>query len=65
LITGSFVTEIIFGIPGLGQFYITSITNRDYPVIMGVTLLFGAFLILANMFVDLLYALIDPRIQYR
>ena len=65
LITGSFVTEIIFGIPGLGRYYITSITNRDYPVIMGVTLLFGAFLILANMFVDLLYALIDPRIQYR
>jgi len=64
LVTGSFIAELIFGIPGLGKFFVTSITNRDYPVIMGTTLLFGTFIITANLIVDILYAWIDPRIQY-
>lgn len=64
LVTGSFVTERIFGIPGLGEFFVTSITNRDYPVIMGTTLLYAAFLVLSNFTVDLTYALLDPRIRY-
>jgi ABC-type dipeptide/oligopeptide/nickel transport system permease component len=64
LVTGSFVTERIFGIPGMGEFFVTSISNRDYPVIMGTTLLYAAFLVLANLLVDLTYALLDPRIRY-
>jgi ABC-type dipeptide/oligopeptide/nickel transport system permease component len=58
------VTEIIFGIPGLGEFFVSSITNRDYPVIMGTTLLFGFILVAANLVVDLVYAWLDPRISY-
>ena len=64
LVTGSFVAEIIFGIPGMGRFFIDSITNRDYPVVMGTTLLFGAFIILANLLVDISYGFLDPRIRY-
>lgn len=64
LVTGSFVTELIFGIPGLGAYFVTSITNRDYPVIMGTVLLFGFILIIANLFVDIMYAWLDPRISY-
>lgn len=64
LATGSFVAELIFGIPGLGRFFVTSITNRDYPVIMGTTLLLGAIIILANLLVDIVYVILDPRIKY-
>lgn len=64
LITGSFVAELIFGIPGMGKFFVVSITNRDYPVIMGTTLLLATFVILANLLVDLMYVWLDPRIQY-
>lgn len=62
LVTGSFVVENIFAIPGLGQFYVTSINDRDYTVIMGVTLFYSALLTGANLLADALYALIDPRI---
>lgn len=64
LLTGTFVIEIIFGIPGLGKFFITSISNRDYTVIMGTVLLYATFLVIANLIVDLSYALLDPRIRY-
>jgi len=64
LVTGSFVTELIFGIPGMGEFFVSSITNRDYPVIMGTTLLYACFLVVANLVVDLVYAILDPRITY-
>jgi ABC-type dipeptide/oligopeptide/nickel transport system permease component len=64
LVTGSFVAEIVFGIPGLGQYFVNSITNRDYPVIMGTTLVFATFIVLANMAVDLIYVWLDPRIKY-
>jgi ABC-type dipeptide/oligopeptide/nickel transport system permease component len=64
LVTGSFVTETIFGIPGLGKYFITSITNRDYPVITGTILLYAMILVVANLFVDLTYAWLDPRIRY-
>lgn len=61
--TGSFVVESIFGIPGLGREFVTSIQNRDYTLIMGVTIFYGAFLILCNLIVDILYVFIDPRIK--
>lgn len=64
LVTGSFVTETIFAIPGIGRYFITSVTNRDYPVIMGTILIYAFFLVLANMIVDVVYALLDPRIRY-
>jgi ABC-type dipeptide/oligopeptide/nickel transport system permease component len=64
LITGTFVTELTFGIPGMGKYFVTSITNRDYPVIMGTILLYALFLVLANLIVDIMYAYLDPRIRY-
>jgi len=64
LVTGTFVTELIFGIPGMGKYFVTSITNRDYPVIMGTILLYAVFLVVANLLVDITYAFLDPRIRY-
>jgi len=64
LVTGTFVVEQIFGIPGMGKYFITSITNRDYPVVMGTILLYAVFLVLANLAVDITYGFLDPRIRY-
>ncbi len=64
LVTGTFVAELIFGIPGMGKYFVTSITNRDYPVIMGTILLYAMLLVVANLLVDLIYAFLDPRIRY-
>lgn len=64
VVTGSFVVERIFGIPGMGEFFVTSVTNRDYPVVLGTTLLYSVGLVLANIFVDIMYAWLDPRIRY-
>src|SRR5713226_2025952 len=63
LVTGSFVVEYVFAIPGMGRFFITAVTDRDYPLIMGVTLVYTVILVCANLAVDLLYSLIDPRIK--
>lgn len=65
ILTGSFAIEKIFGIPGLGQWFVTSITNRDYTVIMGTTIFYSALLMLCIFIVDLLYCFIDPRIQLK
>ncbi len=64
LITGSFVVEKVFGIAGIGSLFTTSITNRDYTVIMGVTVFFGIFIVISTLLVDILYVFIDPRIKY-
>ncbi|MDO5301626.1 MAG: ABC transporter permease [Tissierellia bacterium] len=63
LLTGSFVIEKIFGIPGLGSFFITSITNRDYTLIMGTTIFYSLILIIMLLIVDVLYVMVDPRIK--
>lgn len=63
VLTGSFVIEKIFGIPGLGQWLINSISNRDYPLIMGLTIFFSAFLMGMVLLVDIIYGIIDPRIK--
>lgn len=63
LVTGSFVVELIFQLPGMGKYFVSSVLNRDYPLVMGITLTYGAFLISANFIVDLSYAWIDPRIR--
>ena len=62
--TGSFFVESIFRVPGMGRFFVQSMTGRDYPMIMAVVLIYGAFLALMNLLVDLAYGLIDPRIRY-
>ena len=63
LLTGSFVVEYVFAIPGMGRFFITAVTDRDYPMIMGVTLVYTVLLVSANLAVDLLYGYVDPRIR--
>ncbi len=65
LLTGTFVVETIFSVPGLGRSFVTSIGNRDYTMIMGTVLLYAAFLVLANLLVDMTYALLDPRIRLK
>jgi oligopeptide transport system permease protein len=61
LITGSFIIENIFAIPGIGRYYVTAVTGRDYSVVMGLTVLLSVIVILANMVVDILYGVLDPR----
>lgn len=63
ILTGSFVVENIFAIPGMGRLFVTSIGNRDYTVIMGVTIFYSVLLVVANFIVDMLYAVVDPRIK--
>jgi oligopeptide transport system permease protein len=63
LLTGSFLIESIFQLPGLGKHFVTAVINRDYPLVMGVTLTYGIFLILFNLGSDLLYSVADPRIR--
>ncbi len=62
--TGSFFVESIFRVPGMGRFFVLSMTGRDYPMIMAVVLTYGAFLCVMNLVVDLLYGALDPRIRY-
>jgi oligopeptide transport system permease protein len=64
LVTGTFIVEQIFGINGMGKHFVTSIGNRDYQIITGVTLIYAAFLVIANLLVDITYAWLDPRIRY-
>ena len=64
LLTGSFVVEQIFAIPGLGVHFVNSVSQRDYTTIMGVTVFYAAFLLAMVFLVDIFYCLIDPRIKY-
>lgn len=63
VLTGSFVIEEIFAIPGIGKYFVESINNRDYPVIMGTTVFYSAFLIISLFLVDIAYGILDPRIK--
>jgi peptide/nickel transport system permease protein len=64
LLGGAFITETVFGLPGIGQYAVNSIFINDFPAVMGVTI-FGAFFIaLANLLVDVAYAFLDPRVRY-
>jgi ABC-type dipeptide/oligopeptide/nickel transport system permease component len=63
LLTGSFIIEKIFGIPGMGEMFVKSISNRDYPVILGATIFYSAILILLTFVVDIAYTFVDPRIK--
>jgi oligopeptide transport system permease protein len=64
-ITGSIVIESTFGLDGIGQFFVRGAFNRDYSLVMGVTVLYGVLIVLANLAVDLLQALMDPRVRLR
>ena len=64
LLTGSFVIEKIFALPGMGKHFVTSITNRDYTTILGITIFYATFLVVMVFVVDMFYVLIDPRIKY-
>lgn len=63
LMTGSFVIESLFSIPGMGAEFVNSVTNRDYTLIMALTIFFGSFIIIANIVTDIVTAMIDPRIK--
>ncbi|PAF23472.1 peptide ABC transporter permease [Terribacillus saccharophilus] len=63
ILTGTFVIERIFAIPGMGKYFVESINNRDYPVIMGTTVFYSAFLIFMLFLVDIVYSILDPRIK--
>lgn len=61
LVTGVFVIEDVFAVPGIGRFFVAAVSARDYPLVLGLTIVFSAAVILANLAVDLLYAVLDPR----
>jgi oligopeptide transport system permease protein len=65
LITGSIVIESVFGLPGIGRYFLTGALNRDYTLVVGITVLYGALIVLFNLAADLCYALIDPRVRLR
>lgn len=62
--TGTFVVEQTFGIPGIGKYFVQSLSNRDYPLIMAVFLLYGFFLTIMTLVVDVVYSMIDPRVRF-
>jgi oligopeptide transport system permease protein len=65
LITGSIVVESVFGLPGIGRYFLTGALNRDYTLVIGISVLYGALIVLFNLLADLCYALIDPRVRLR
>jgi oligopeptide transport system permease protein len=65
LITGSIVVEDVFGLPGIGRYFVTGALNRDYTLVMGVTVLYGALIVAFNLLADLCYGWIDPRVRLR
>lgn len=64
LVGGAVITEQVFGWPGVGSLMVTAINGRDYPVIMGITVMIAAAVLLANILTDVAYGLLDPRISY-
>ncbi len=64
ILTGSVVIEQIFGLPGMGRYFVQGALNRDYTLVMGVVIVIGLLIVLFNLIVDIVYALIDPRIRY-
>ena len=65
MLTGSFVIETVFSIPGIGKQFVTNISNRDYQMIMGLTIFLGALIITFNLITDVIAACIDPRIKLK
>ncbi|MCR4909334.1 MAG: ABC transporter permease [Lachnospiraceae bacterium] len=63
VLTGTFVVESIFAIPGMGKYYVDSVSTNDYSMILGMTVFYGSFLVLCNLLVDILYGIVDPRVR--
>ena len=63
LLTGSFIVERLFSISGIGRYFVQSISDRDYTMIMGITIFFGVFVVVCNLLVDILLAVVDPRVK--
>jgi ABC-type dipeptide/oligopeptide/nickel transport system permease component len=61
--TGSFVIEMVFDVPGIGRFFLTSVAARDYPVVMGLTVMLAGIIVFMNLAVDVAHALLDPRVR--
>ena len=64
LLTGSLVVETIFGLPGVGRYFIEGALNRDYTLVMGTVVMIAVFVLVFNIMVDFVYALLDPRVRY-
>ena len=64
IVTGSLVVERIFAVPGIGRAFVNSITGRDYPLIMGTTIILASLIVLMNLLGDIMYKLVDPRISF-
>ena len=63
IVTGAVVVESIFQLPGMGRFFIQGAINRDYPLVLGIVIIFAAAVIVMNLIVDMLYGLLDPRVK--
>ena len=63
LLTGSFVVERLFSVPGVGRYFVQSVSDRDYTMIMGIVIFYGVFVVICNLVSDILLALIDPRVK--
>jgi oligopeptide transport system permease protein len=63
LVTGSIIVETVFNIPGIGRAFVTAVESRDYPMILGTTILFSIVIAIANLIVDVMYVFIDPRVR--
>jgi oligopeptide transport system permease protein len=63
ILTGGFVAESVFNVPGLGRYFVSSISSRDYTMIMGVTVFYSALIVIMNLVCDILYKIVDPRIK--
>ena len=62
IVTGSLVIEQVFAVPGIGRYFVSSITGRDYPLIMGTTIVLAVLIVVMNLISDILYKVVDPRI---
>ena len=65
IMTGSIIIEQVFTVPGIGRLLLTSINNRDYPVVQAIVVILAAWIVIVNFVADLLYQLVDPRIRLR
>ncbi len=65
VLTGSLIVEQIFGVPGIGRYFVQAALNRDYTLVMGVVITYAALVIVMNLVADLLYAVLDPRVGYQ
>ncbi|MEM8921289.1 MAG: ABC transporter permease subunit, partial [Pseudomonadota bacterium] len=64
LLTGSVVIERVFGLPGVGQYFIDGAINRDYPLVMGVVILYAGLIVAFNLIADIAYGILDPKVSY-